>query len=76
MWDAHTQHCTHCQAAYRNLEAVKYASLALLGASLVVLPDGTPERSTLALASAALAAGLHKFNGLFRRYEFNHADND
>ena len=76
MWDAHTQHCQYCQDAYRNLERAKYASLGVLAVSLFVVPDGAPERPALALASAAAAGGLHLFNGLFRRYEFSHADND
>ena len=60
--DAHTKHCTHCQTAYRNLEAVKYASLAVLGVSL--LGDASVERTALVLTSASVATGLHFFNGL------------
>ena len=76
MWDAHTQHCEHCQVAYRNLELIKYTSLGVLGFTLLAWPDASPERTAVVLASAAVAGGLHKFNELFRRYEFDHADND
>jgi hypothetical protein len=76
MWGAHTQHCKYCQDAYRNLELARYASLGVLGASLLAMPDASSERTALVCLSAALAAGLHQFNRLFRRYEFSHADND
>ena len=76
MWDAHTQHCQYCQDAYRNLEAAKYASVAVLGLSLLAMPDASPERTAIVLTSATAAGALHLFNGLFRRYEFSHADND
>lgn len=76
MWDAHTKHCQYCQTAYRNLEALKYVSLAALSVAVIGLPDGSTERSVVAVASSLLAIALHKFNDLFKRYEYSHADND
>ena len=75
MWDAHTKHCSCCQVAYRNLEIARVTSLAAFAAVVVVMPAGD-ERTFAALSLAGIAAALTKFNGLFRRYEFSHADND
>lgn len=75
MWDAHTKHCSCCQVAYRNLEIARRASLAACATVVVLMPDGG-ERTFAALALASIAAALTKFNRLFRRYEFSHADND
>mmetsp|Transcript_41397 Transcript_41397/g.65591 ORF Transcript_41397/g.65591 Transcript_41397/m.65591 type:complete len:227 (-) Transcript_41397:114-794(-) len=76
MWDAHTKNCQYCQRAYRNLEILKHSSLAALGVAIVALPDGSPERALVAVTSSLTALALHKFNSLFRRYEYSHADND
>jgi len=83
MWDAHTQHCSYCQDAYRRLEALKKASYATaLGGfffiHLLVPPnDENNIRGTLLIMAAlGLGLALDKFNELFIRYEYHHHDND
>jgi phenylpropionate dioxygenase-like ring-hydroxylating dioxygenase large terminal subunit len=76
MWDAHTKHCTYCQAAYRRIQLGKYASIALLGLAVVALPEATEGRAPLAFALALSAGSLQLLGQLFQRYEFSHADND
>lgn len=74
MWDAHTKHCRYCLDAYGRLEMVRgAAAAAFIGG--VALPDG-PERAPAVLAAAAAGLGANWIMGLFRRYEFSHADND
>ena len=74
MWDAHTSHCSHCLDAYRNFGIARdVAAGAVVVAAL--LPDAAP-RLPVGLAAAALALGIDRFMGLFRRYEFSHHDND
>ncbi|KAL1510910.1 hypothetical protein AB1Y20_005739 [Prymnesium parvum] len=75
MWEAHTRQCRYCQAAYRNLQAAKYASLALCGGAVLFLPDGG-ERSAVALLALLAAAAIHRVTRLFVRYEYSHAEND
>jgi len=75
MWDAHTSSCKYCQDAYRNLEALKHASIVLLALAVLLMPEGY-ERAAVALTSGTLAAALQRFNNLFKHYEFSHADND
>ena len=75
MWHAHTKHCSHCQRALSRLEALRYASLAMLAGSVIWMPDGY-ERTVAVLGAAAAAGALQVVTGLFRRYEFSHADND
>ena len=76
MWEAHTQHCRYCQAAYRNLQAIKHAAIAVLGGALLALPAASRRRTVIAVSAAVVAAALHWFNRLFVRYEYSHADND
>ena len=75
MYDAHTKHCSHCQGALRNLNAAKYASVGLVVASALWVPDGA-ERTAAVLGGCAVGAALQFVIGLFYRYEFSHADND
>ena len=74
MWHAHTKHCSQCQAALRQLERAKYAAGAVVGASIVWVPQGAPERTTAILGAAAVAAAAHAISRLFYRYEYSHAD--
>ena len=65
----------YCRDAHRNLEQLRYGGLAAGTAALVWLP--TPEERAVAVtAAAALVATLNFVIGLFRRYEFSHAEND
>lgn len=75
MWNAHTKHCQYCQTAYRNLEIVKYVSLALSAIAFLGLPSSIPEPA-ISFAFLLIAGALQKFNELFVRYEYSHADND
>ena len=74
MWDAHTKHCAHCTAAYANIRAARDVAAGTFVAA-ALLPDGAA-RAPLAIAAAALAFGLDRAMGLFRRYEFDHSTND
>ena len=74
MWHAHTKHCSQCQAALRQLETAKYAAGAVVAASIVWVPQGAPERTTMILGAAAVAAAAHAISRLFYRYEYSHAD--
>ena len=74
MWHAHTKHCSQCQAALRQLERAKYAAGAVVAASIVWVPQGAPERTTMILGAAAVAAAAHAISRLFYRYEYSHAD--
>lgn len=74
VYHAHTKHCKYCTNAHANLRLAKNAAAAT--ASLALLAPEQPHAAPVAVAAAALALGLDKFNTLFRRYEFNHADND
>jgi len=83
MWDAHTQHCSYCQDAYRRLEILRKASYAtalggFLSINLLVPPNGENNIRGTLLIMAALGLGLalDKFNELFIRYEYHHHEND
>jgi phenylpropionate dioxygenase-like ring-hydroxylating dioxygenase large terminal subunit len=75
MHDAHTKHCQYCQGAQRNLEILRYTSLAAFLAAIILMPVGE-ERTVIAAGSGLAALAIGKFNTLFRRYEYYHADND
>lgn len=74
MWHAHTVNCKYCTAVYARLRALTYSATAAAIFAAAFMPDG-PDRVLATLASACAAAGFHQFSGLFRRYEFHHADN-
>lgn len=75
IWDAHAKDCRYCTDALRNLQALKYACIAVFVAAVLFLPAGQ-ERGTVAVTAAALAAGIQWFNTNFRRFPFSHADNN
>ncbi|KAJ8601791.1 hypothetical protein CTAYLR_006813 [Chrysophaeum taylorii] len=75
VWHAHTKNCAYCTQAYSNLQTAKHLALLALAAALVFMPQGA-DRAIVSVLSAATAAALHKFNSLFLRYDFSHADND
>jgi hypothetical protein len=74
-WDAHTANCQYCQDAHRRLLWLRNGGLAVGATAVVALPTAE-ERAAALVAAAALAAALQFVIGLFRRYEFSHAEND
>jgi phenylpropionate dioxygenase-like ring-hydroxylating dioxygenase large terminal subunit len=87
VWHTHTQHCTACLGAYRRIQrligvgwilAVLSLAAGILAASATIPIPMTAGWILIAAAPLlALAAwGLQRFSGLFRAYEFEHAQND
>ena len=74
-WDAHTANCQYCQDAHRRFLWLRNGGLAVGATAVVALPTAE-ERAAALVAAAALAAALQFVIGLFRRYEFSHAEND
>jgi len=73
MWHAHTKHCSQCQAALKQLNFIKASGLTVVGAGVLLMPQGG-ERTATVLAAAAVAAAAHYITRLFYRYEYSHAD--
>lgn len=74
VYNSHTKHCTHCLAAYRNINLAKTAAFGSAFAIALAAPNG-PERVAGGAAAVALGVALQKLSELFEVYEFNHQDN-